>query len=93
MERFLKFKEDVNLEDLREAQSDPQIIILGKSRATNTIQIKAPDGMASKKIKKAFGSYQITKIYNEFPYPIKYDGLSKYFILPFVKLKQKIPWK
>jgi len=90
MERFLKFKEDVNLADLQKAQSDPKIIILRKSQATNTIQIKVPDGMSSKKIKQAFSTYQIKKIYSEFPYPIKYDGLSKYFVLPFVKLMQKI---
>jgi hypothetical protein len=90
MERFLKFKEDVDLADLQRAQSDPHIIVLRKSQATNTVQIKVPEGMSAKKIKQAFGSFQVEKIYNEFPYPIKYDGLSKYFILPFVKLFQKI---
>lgn len=90
MERFLKFKEDVNLRDLQNIQSDPSIIILRKSQATNTVQIKVPKGMSTKRIKQAFGSYHIEKIYNEFPYPIKYDGLSKYFILPFVKLMKKI---
>jgi len=90
MERFLKFKEDVNLEDLQKAQSDPQIIILRKSQATNTIQIKVPDGMSSKKIKRAFGSYQIDKIYSEFPYPTKYDGLSRYLVLPIVRWFHRI---
>ena len=90
MEKFLKFKEEVNLEDLQRAQSDPEIIVLRKSQATNTVQIKVPKGMSSKKIKQAFGSYQVEKIYNEFPYPIKYDGLAKYFVLPFVKLIHKI---
>jgi len=90
MEKFLKFKQEINLEDLQRAQSDPHIIVLRKSKATNTVQIKVPEGMSSKKIKRAFGSYQVEKVYNEFPYPIKYDGLSKYFILPFVKLMQKI---
>ena len=90
MEKFLKFREDVNLEDLQKAQSDPRIIVLRKSQATNTIQIKVPDGMSSKKIKQAFGSYHIDKIYSEFPYPIKYDGIAKYLTLPFIKLMQKI---
>lgn len=90
MERFIKFKEDINLEDIKKAQSDPKIIILRKSQATNTLQIKVPEGMSSKKIKRAFGSYHVDKIYNEFPYPIKYDGPSKYFILPFIRLIQKI---
>lgn len=90
MEKFLKFKEEVNLEDLQRAQSNPQIIVLRKSQATNTVQIKVPEGMSSKKIKQAFGSYQVEKVYNEFPYPIKYDGLAKYLVLPFVKLIQKI---
>lgn len=90
MEKFLKFKGDVDLADLQKAQSNPQIIVLRKSQATNTIQIKVPEGMSTKKIKQAFGSYQVEKVYNEFPYPIKYDGISKYLILPFVKLIQKI---
>jgi len=90
MERFLKFKQDVNLKDLQNIQSDPSIIILGKSQTTNTIQVKVPEGMSSKKIKQAFGAYQIDKIYNEFPYPAKRAGLAKYFVLPFMKLKQKI---
>ena len=90
MERFIKFKENVELEDLQKNQSDPQIIILRKSQTTNTVQIKVPEGMSSKKIRQAFSAYQIDKIYNEFPYPIKYDGLAKYFILPFVKLVHKI---
>lgn len=90
MEKFLKFKEDVNLQDLQRAQSNPQIIVLRKSQTTKTVQIKVPEGMSTKKIKHAFGSYHVEKVYNEFPYPIKYDGLSKYFVLPFVKLFQKI---
>lgn len=90
MEKFVKFKEEVNLEDLQRAQSEPQIIVLRKSQTTNTVQIKVPEGMSSKKIKHAFGSYQVEKVYNEFPYPIKYDGLAKYFILPFVRFFQKI---
>lgn len=90
MEKFLKFKEEVDLQDLQRAQSNSQIIVLRKSQTTNTVQIKVPEGMSTKKIKQAFGSYQVEKVYNEFPYPIKYDGLSKYFVLPFVKLIQKI---
>jgi len=90
MERFLKFREDVNLRDLQNVQSDPSIIILRKSQTTNTVQVKVPEGMSSKRIKQAFGSYQIEKIYSEFPYPTRHDGLSKYFVLPFVKLMRKI---
>lgn len=89
MERFLRFKQDVNLDDLRRVQSNPQIIILRKSQATNTVQVKVPERMSARKIRQAFSSYQIEKIYNEFPYPIKYDGLSRYFVLPFIKLIQR----
>lgn len=89
MERFIKLKQEVSLSDLQKAQTDSRIIILRKSQTTNTIQIQVPKGMSSKDIKKAFGSYEVTKVYSEFPYPIQYEGLSKYFILPFVKLMQK----
>ena len=70
MERFLRFKEDVNLDDLKRSQSDNRILILRKSQATNTIQIKVPEGMSSKEIKQAFRNFQISKIYNEFSSPM-----------------------
>ncbi len=90
MEKFIKFREEVDLADLQQAQSDPHIIVLRKSQATNTIQIKVPDDMSTKKIRHAFGSFHVEKIYNEFPYPIKYNGLLKYFVSPFMKLIHKI---
>jgi len=89
MERFLKFEEDISLEDLQKAQSDSDIIILRKSHTTNTVQIKVPEGMSSKKIKQAFRDYHIQKIYSDFPYPTKHEGLSKYFVLPFIRLFKK----
>jgi len=89
MERFIKLKNEVNLSDLQSAQTDSRIIILRKSQTTDTIQIQVPNGMSAKEIKKAFGAYEVTKVYSEFPYPIQYEGLSRYFILPFVKFMQK----
>lgn len=89
MERFLRFKEDVNLEDLKRSQSDNRILILRKSRTTNTIQIKVPDGMSSKEIKQAFGNFQINKIYREFPYPSGPANIGRFLVLPLVRLFQK----
>ncbi len=89
MERFLKFKEDVNLDDLKKSQSDNRILILRKSQTTNTVQIKVPEGMSSKEIKHAFGNLQIVRIYNEFPYPIGSASISRLFVLPLVRLFQK----
>jgi hypothetical protein len=85
MERFLKFKDGVTLEDLRKSQSDNRVIILRKSQATNTIQVKVPDGMSSKEIKHAFGRLQVRKVYNEFPYPTSYEGFPKFLVWPLVK--------
>ncbi len=90
MEKFIKFKEEVDLAALQRAQSDPHIIVLRKSQATDTIQIKVPDGMSTKRIRHAFGSYHVEKVYNEFPYPIKYPGLAKFFISPVMKLIHKL---
>lgn len=89
MERFIKLKNEVSLTELQNAQTDSRIIILRKSQTTDTIQIQVPKGMTSKEIKKAFGAYEVTKVYTEFPYPIQYEGLSRFFILPFIKLIQK----
>ncbi len=75
---------------LQRAQTNPQIIVLRKSQATNTIQIKVPEGMSAKQIKQAFGSFQVEKIYDEFPYPLGKQGWVKYIIGPFVRLIQKI---
>lgn len=90
MEKFIKFKDEVDLAALQRAQSDPQIIVLRKSQATNTVQVKVPEGMSTKRIRQAFGTYQIEKIYNEFPYPLKYNALAKYLISPLLKLIHKI---
>lgn len=90
MERFLRFKEDVNLDDLKKSQSDNRILILRKSQTTNTIQIKVPDGMSSKEIKQAFRNFQISKIYNEFPYPIGSANVGRFLVLPLVRLFHKL---
>ncbi|MFZ5516514.1 MAG: hypothetical protein ACOY90_07730 [Candidatus Zhuqueibacterota bacterium] len=89
MEKFIKFKREVSVAELEKAQTDKRIIILRKSQTTDTIQIQVPKGMTSKEIKKAFGDFEVTKVYSEFPYPIQYEGLSRYFVLPFIKLIQK----
>jgi len=89
MEKFIKFKKEVSVAELEKAQTDNRIIVLRKSQTTDTIQIQVPKGMTSKEIKKAFGKFEVTKVYSEFPYPIQYEGLSRYFVLPFIKLIQK----
>ncbi len=93
MEKFLKFKKDVTLEELVRWQSDDRIIILRKSQATDTIQIKAPDGMSSREIKRAFGPLQVLKVYHEFPYPDRHEPFHKFLALPIWKLFQKMTWK
>lgn len=93
MEKFLKFKKEVTLEELIRWQSDKRIIILRKSQATDTIQIKAPDGMSSREIKHAFGPLQVLKVYNEFPYPVRHEPFYKFLALPIWNLFQKITWK
>ncbi|MDZ7263370.1 MAG: hypothetical protein ONB16_02215 [candidate division KSB1 bacterium] len=93
MERFLKFKDNVTLDDLIRSQSDNRIIILRKSQATDTIQIKAPDEMSAREIKHAFGALQVLKVYDEFPYPDNHEPLSKVLLLPLLRWLQKITWK
>lgn len=93
MERFLKFKEDVTLEELVRLQSDSRIIILRRSQTTDTIQIKAPDGMSSREIKRAFGPLQVAKVYTEFPYPGSHEPFPKILVLPIWKWLQKISGK
>lgn len=86
MERFLKFKEEIDLIELQNSLSDPRVIVLRKSQATDTIQVRVPDGMSHSQIKQVFGPYEVKKVYNEFPYPISGDGFSKYFTRPVTKL-------
>ena len=85
MERFLKFKEDVSLKVLSESLSDERIIILRESKTTDTVQIQLLEKMSPKQIKNAFKPYTVTRIYNEFPYPIAGDSLLG---LPLVRLKK-----
>ena len=85
MERFLKFKDNVSLETLSEKLTDERIIILRESKITGTIQVQILEKMTTKEIKEAFRPYTITKIYNEFPYPIAGEGLLG---IPFIKLKK-----
>ena len=89
MEKFLKFKEEIDLKDLQNSVSDQRVVVLRKSQTTDTIQVKIPDGMANKKIKRVFGPYKVEKVYNEFPYPIRNDGISKYIVCPLGKLISK----
>ena len=84
MERFLKFKEDVNLKALTEKFRDERIIILRESKTTETIQVQILNKMTNKEIRQAFKPLTVTKVYKEFPYPIAGDG---FLGLPFVKLK------
>ncbi|MBD3288853.1 hypothetical protein GF337_08635 [candidate division KSB1 bacterium] len=80
MERFIKFKDDIDLRIVSENLNDDRIIVLRKSQTTNTIQIKILDNLTNKQIKHAFSPLVILKIHKEFPYPLKGDkffGLSK----------------
>ena len=86
MEKFLKFKEEIDLKDLQTSVSDQRVVVLRKSQTTDTIQVKIPEGMANKDIRRVFGPYKVDRIYNEFPYPIRKDSISKYIVLPLGKL-------
>ncbi|OQX96404.1 hypothetical protein B6I21_01120 [candidate division KSB1 bacterium 4572_119] len=89
MEKFLKFKDEINLRELQDTISDPRIVVLRKSQTTDTIQVRVPSGMSNKEIKKVFGPFEVKKVYSEFPYPIQGDGLGKFLIWPIAKLIQR----
>lgn len=86
MERFLKFKDEINLTELQHAVIDPRIVVLRKSQITDTIQIRVPEGMSHKQIKRVFGAYEVKKVYNEFPYPVHTDSISKFLVWPLSKI-------
>ena len=85
MERFLKFKEDVSLKEISEKLSDDRIIVLRESKTTGTIQIQILEKLSTKEIKNAFRPYIVTKVYNEFPYPLSGNGILG---LPLTMLKK-----
>ena len=86
MEKFLKFKDEIDLSELQQSIIDPRIVVLRKSQTTDTVQIRVPEGMSNKEIKKIFDNYEIKKIYNEFPYPISSERFSKFLIWPIIKV-------
>lgn len=86
MERFLKFKRDVDLATLQNAVHNSGVIILRKSQTTDTIQIRVPEGMANREIRKIFAPFEIEKIYNEFPYPIHEPGIFRFIPWPLSRL-------
>ncbi|HDP98234.1 MAG TPA: hypothetical protein ENN22_03505 [bacterium] len=90
MEKFLKFKQDISLEQLQQSITDPRIIVLRKSQTTDTIQVHVPEGITDKEIKKVFGPFEVKRVFNEFPYPINSDSLSRYLLWPINKIIQPI---
>ncbi|NOZ61978.1 MAG: hypothetical protein GXO74_09890 [Calditrichaeota bacterium] len=86
MERFLRFKNEVDLSTLQQAVQNPGIVVLRKSQITDTIQVRVPEGMSNKELKKLFGPFEITKVYNEFPYPIQESGFSRFLPWPISRL-------
>ncbi len=86
MEKFLKFKKEVDLATLQKAVKDPRVVVLRKSQTTDTVQIRVPEGMSNKELKKVFGLFEIAKVYNEFPYPIQESGISRYIPWPLSRL-------
>ena len=78
MEKFIRFKEKVYLEDLRKVLADSRIILLRESQTTETIQIQVLSNITEKEIRLAFVPYQIQKIYDEFPYPFKHRRLAAF---------------
>ena len=88
MERFLKFKENIELQDLRNSQTDNRVIVLRRSQLTDTIQVSVPKGMSSKQIKLAFGNLQVEKVYDEFPYPLDGTSYTKFLSIPLLKMVQ-----
>ncbi len=87
MQKFLKFKKDVDLQELKQVLSDQRIILLRESQTTETIQIKLLGRLNEKEIRKAFHPFQIEKIYSEFPYPLKHKS---YELLSFRSIGQLI---
>ena len=82
MEKFLKFKHEVDLAALQQAVEDPRIVVLRRSQITDTVQIRVPDDISIKELKKLFAPFEITKVYNEFPYPIQETGFSRFLPWP-----------
>jgi len=82
MERFLKFNEEIDLKELQDSVSDQGVIVLRKSQTTDTIRARVPQGRENRELKRVFGPYHAQRVYNEFPYPIRTEGLSKYIFWP-----------
>ncbi|MFQ5823549.1 MAG: hypothetical protein ACE5JB_05795 [bacterium] len=69
MDRFIEFKQEVNIEQLEKALSknNPGIIILRRSKLTGMIKVRTPVNISKRDIKRAFHPYNIKKIYDDFP--------------------------
>lgn len=86
MEKFLKFKDEIDLQELQNCVTDSRVVVLRKSQTTNTIQVRFPEGMSNKQIKCIFGPHEVEKVYNEFPYPIQQHSLEKFLVWPISRV-------
>ncbi|OQX95585.1 hypothetical protein B6I21_04690 [candidate division KSB1 bacterium 4572_119] len=90
MEKFIKFKNKIELSELHKVLRDQRIILLRESQTTETIQVKIIGNLADKEIKQAFTPYHIQKIYNEFPLPLKHNSFNLLSFKPVIAMVKKI---
>lgn len=67
MDKFVKFRDSVEVDELARTVRDDRVFVLRKSRLTGTVKVRVVDHVSNRELKKAFEPYVVEKVYDELP--------------------------
>lgn len=67
MDKFIKFRDSVNLDELSRTVRDDRVFVLRESKLTGTIKVRVVEHVTNRQLKKALEPFEVEKVYDELP--------------------------
>ncbi len=67
MDKFVKLRDSVDIDDLVRTVKDDRVFVLRRSRLTGTVKVRVVEHVSNRELKKAFAPYVVEKVYDELP--------------------------
>lgn len=66
-DKFVKFRDAVEVDELARTVRDDRVVVLRKSRLTGTVKVRVVEHVSNRRLKKAFAPYVVERVYDELP--------------------------
>ncbi len=75
-DKFVKFRDAVEVDELARTVRDDRVVVLRKSRLTGTVKVRVVEHVSNRRLKKAFAPYVVERVYDELP--VETEPVSKH---------------